>query len=422
MRSLLPSLLALVTAVHAAPAKKSTLGDSPALSLLPDGSQLEGVVIPHHDKEHRLVNSLSAELVTMVNRDTIDATKVVIDFYDKKGERSAQIRFIEATLKQKANLIQSKLPVTIHSRSFEARGSGLHYSLEGGQGLLLGPAATWIKSNPDTAMNLKSTPSLFGAAGLAILSQSGASAQQPASTTTTKDPVLVVGRAPEGASIDDPNKAAREAEQSRKASESALGFIAQTSADPKKILPGDASQAVEQPLQVTPGPMDTVITCDGGMVFDAEKGILIYYKNVKVSDPRYTLSGADEFKVFLGTKKPTGKPQAKPEGGDMDLGAKFDKVERIEAKGAVRILQKATEKGKAPVEASGASFTYYPETGQMILSGGYPWVLQGSTYMRAKQPNLTLRVEKSGSFKTEGEWEMGGTLNQNKKTENKPNR
>jgi hypothetical protein len=30
--------------------------------------------------------------------------------------------------------------------------------------------------------------------------------------------------------------------------------------------------------------------------------------------------------------------------------------------------------------------------------------------MRAKQPNLTLRIQKSGSFVTEGNWDMGGSL------------
>jgi hypothetical protein len=46
----------------------------------------------------------------------------------------------------------------------------------------------------------------------------------------------------------------------------------------------------------------------------------------------------------------------------------------------------------------------------MILSGGYPWVKQGATFMRAEQPNLNLRILKSGSFVTEGKWVMGGPI------------
>ena len=32
--------------------------------------------------------------------------------------------------------------------------------------------------------------------------------------------------------------------------------------------------------------------------------------------------------------------------------------------------------------------------------------------MRAKQPNLNLRILKTGSFVTEGNWDMGGNLEQ----------
>ena len=74
------------------------------------------------------------------------------------------------------------------------------------------------------------------------------------------------------------------------------------------------------------------------------------------------------------------------------------------------ITQKQVEKGKQPVQASGAIFTYRPGTGEIVLSGGYPWVKQGTTFMRAKEPNLNLRIQKSGSFITEGNWDMGGNI------------
>jgi hypothetical protein len=167
---------------------------------------------------------------------------------------------------------------------------------------------------------------------------------------------------------------------------------------------------------------------------------MVYLKNVRVTDPRFILSGANELKIFLGKKPATApkkpaaspekpaaspeKPAASPEKPAASRekpakkdplgsgpGAKFDDVERIVASGAVRILQKATEAGKEPVEASGAICTYHPKTGQIILSGGYPWVKQGATFMRAEQPNLILRILKTGSFVTEGKWVMGGPLN-----------
>lgn len=145
------------------------------------------------------------------------------------------------------------------------------------------------------------------------------------------------------------------------------------------------------------------------MFFDAEKGIFVFLRNVRVTDPRFELSGASELKIFLEQKQPQSS-DTPPRNGPVT--ARFGDVERIIATGAVRLLQKQPEPGKQPVEASGAIFTYHPKTGNITLSGGYPWVRQGDTFMRAQQPNLTLRIQKDGSFTTEGQWEMGGKINQ----------
>jgi hypothetical protein len=171
------------------------------------------------------------------------------------------------------------------------------------------------------------------------------------------------------------------------------------------------------------------------MYFDSDAGVLVYLKNVVVKDPRYDLSGADELKIFFAKKPveakpaestplaatetaspapPDAKTNAKsPLGGD--IGAKFGDVERIVATGAVRIDQKPVA-GKEAIKASGRVFTYHLKEDRIILSGGYPWFTQGTTYMRAKKPNLTLQLfPKTCSFNTQGEWEMGGNLEQKKK-------
>jgi lipopolysaccharide export system protein LptA len=153
------------------------------------------------------------------------------------------------------------------------------------------------------------------------------------------------------------------------------------------------------------------------MYFDADDGVFVYLRNVVVKDPRFDLSGANELKVFLG-KKPDEKTRENASQKSADgkgVGARFGDVERIVATGAVRVLQKQIEPGKLPVEASGAIFTYHPKTGNIHLQGGYPWVKQGTSFMRAKEPNLILRIKKDGSFVTEGRWDMRGKVDQSTK-------
>ena len=200
----------------------------------------------------------------------------------------------------------------------------------------------------------------------------------------------------------------------KKATETAISFVEksgiETTATEKAEEPKEAA-----PLKVNPGPNDTIINCDGGMYFDAEEGVLVYLKNVTVKDPRFSLSGANELKVFFDKKEAPAKKKDDPdkkegESKSTGPGANFGDVRKLVATGAVRILQKGV-KGKQPVEASGAILTYGVSSGEIIISGGYPWVKQGGFFARAKQPNLTLRLLVDGSFSTQGNWEMGGNLN-----------
>jgi hypothetical protein len=201
----------------------------------------------------------------------------------------------------------------------------------------------------------------------------------------------------------------------------------------------DTVTASARPLEIQSGPDDTLIHCEGGMYFDADEGVMVYLKNVTVKDPRFNLSGASELKIFF-EKKPakveTADSQKPPEdtvkstapastppdktkpAAKGSPGSGFGEVERIVATGAVLIEQKA-EPGKEPIHASGAIFSYNVKADQIILSGGYPWYTQGTTFMRAREPNLTIRMSpKTGSFVTEGVWDMGGNLESKKEKTN----
>jgi hypothetical protein len=429
LRSTLPLLLALTTAVHAADGPKARDAEPKKLSatsLLPDGSELKGVMIPRHDENHHLVGSLKADVITLVNDTMIAGKQVFIDFYNLDGSSRGHIELPKATFNQQKGLLQSNDNVTIHSQQFQARGSGVHYAIQKGDGFLTGPGTTWIES-PKTTMN--SSRSLIGAAGIALIAQTTA-----APTTTTPDaakldPVLVQGvkQSAHSEVMSDTHEALKkDLEKSAEATKQTKEFLDQTDITPEEVGANAVPSPDGKPMDIQIGPNDTMVSFDGGMYFDVDKGLLVYLKNVKVNDPRFALDGANELKIFLAKdttdkkpadKKPTDKKPAdnktadkKPESGSgASLEKKFDKVERIVATGAVHILQKSTEKGKAPIEASGAIFTYHPITGEIIISGGYPWVKQGSNFMRARQPNLTLRIQKSGSFHTEGQWDMGGS-------------
>ena len=200
------------------------------------------------------------------------------------------------------------------------------------------------------------------------------------------------------------------------ASKAAAAFLVQ--ADLPAVSTADAA-AVSKPLDIKSGPKDTVINFEGGMYFDPEQGVLVYLKNVTVKDPRFDLSGANELKVFFG-KKPAKEPKDQPEpsksdkpkgGFGGDFGANFGEVERIVATGAIVLNQKPTDATQEPIKASGATFSFNLKADQILISGGFPWVIQGNRFLRAMEPNLLLRISpEAGSFTTDGHWEMGGNI------------
>lgn len=417
MRGILPVLILLAPAIAASgkerpmPAPKKKLS---AVALLPPGSQLQGVMLPRYDDKRRLSGVLKAQTMTLVSEEVIAGESVSIEFFNPDRSPRGRIDLVKAVLDQAKGLLRASEKVTIQADRIHARGNGLVYSFEQSEGFLTGPAVTRILAATETTMNSKSTP--LRSAAAAIAASATLAAAPPAPLTPEQSAAIQADAAPAAETLAEASDQARgnlraELESSAAATAAASAFLEQ--ADLLADAPSAAVPEPAQALDVKPGPADTVISCDGGMYFDADAGVFVYLKNVRVADPRFSLNGANELKIFL-AKKPeepaAGKSEDKKPG--MGLGAKFGDVERIVATGAVRILQKQPEAGKEPVEASGAIFTYHAGSGEIVLTGGYPWVKQGTSFMRANQPNLSLRIHKNGSFVTEGNWDMGGTLNQ----------
>jgi lipopolysaccharide export system protein LptA len=421
MRSFLPALMLLQPCLHAEGNLQLPENSERVTSLLPNGSKLHQVMLPRYDENQRLSAVLKADVMTLVSGQVISGDRISVAFYNTDTSQRARLEMAHAVLDQSTGLLKAEDAVTLRGGRIEADGTGLVYHMQKSEGFLTGPVGTRIRANTETTMNqrrstTRSAMALAGATMLATVSTAGAA--PPAALTDAEKSAIAADAATAApgqvqaleasrASLRDGLAAAAEATQAAAAFLDEAGMGGAASDSP-------VIQAPEAPLEIESAAGDTLINCDGGMYFDADAGILVYLKNVHVRDPRFDLSGANEVKIFLAKKPAAADPADTGEKKDKPgFGAGFGDVERVVATGAVRILQKQPEQGKQPVEASGAIFTYHPKTGEIVITGGYPWVKQGSSFMRAKQPNLSLRIHQSGSFVTEGNWEMGGRLNQN---------
>jgi hypothetical protein len=412
------------------------------MSLLPDGSVLHGVLLPRYDKDRNLVGDLKAKAMTLFNDkgiNKIQGEDVLIKFYKPDRSLRGKVHLKKAIFDQTTSQLRADEPVEITTDNLFAKGNGLIYSFQNGQGFLIGPSTTCL-SYPETSTQTSMRPSTNQTAALLALcfSPSLAVCLPPANVSETELSAIKTAAASSKPELDSQTEVVEsnltaDITAAQKASESAHRFA--KSADIKNITTETKEEGA--PLEVAPTPNDTIIKCDGGMYFDAEAGVLVYLKNVTVTDPRFTLTGADELKVFFAKKDPkkitpsdkkneqkkesSSSEPNKAEGEKKETvkkpetigpAANFGDVQKLIASGTVRLVQKGVA-GKDPVEASGGLLTYDVPKGEIIISQRYPWVKQGSFYARAKQPNLTLRLLNSGSFTTQGEWEMGGNLKLN---------
>ncbi len=414
-RPLTAFVLLTATAVAgdtAPPAKKI-----PAIALLPDGSELKGVMVPRYDENKKLIGVLKSGAMTLLNAQELAGKLISIEFFNPDQTPRGRIDLKSAIFYQEKGLLAAKEPVEIVTPRLTARGSGLHYSFTQGEGFLSGPATTTLQAPTETTMHTPSS-SLRAAAllGLALLPLTAAPPPEISAAEKAALQADTVSRAPQAAAGIAAAKAALATDlaDATAASQAATTFLVQAG------IPAAAASvaAPVQPLDVKPGVGDTVIHCEGGMYFDADEGVLVYLKNVTVKDPRFDLSGADELKIFLGKKPadPAKKEAPEPDKTDKPgIGANFGDVERIVANGVIKLDQKAVG-GKDPIQASAAVFSYNVKEDLILLSGGYPWVVQGKQAFRATQPNLVLRLSpKTGEMRTEGAWDTILNLEQKPK-------
>lgn len=422
--ALLPAMLAAQQAEPRVKVVEPTQLDQslPSISLLPVGAVLRDVMIPRYDRNRQLTSCLRSSQITLIDPDTIETRKVRLEFFGPERARRGFVDVLRATYNQKTGVLKSTEAVDIKTDRFSANGSGLHYHLRSGKGFLAGPVTTLsqgLAPQPSTSMKLSPKSTAAAVAAAAVIATS-AHAEPPVRLTPEQRAVA------EQASASKASEAKAAVDDARQEVTTSERKITETSNQAREFL-AEAGVAVEPSNQPATGPLEVPasannsrIQADDGMYFDAEKGVIVFLKNVRVSDARFDLTGAQELKIMLEPKAASakdGKPKADQSDnadtpkspGLFPSGASFGDVERVIATGQVRITMKG-QNGQPDTEASAAVFNMNVKTGEILMHGGYPWVKQGTTFARAKQPDLYLRIFKNNSFVTEGQWDMGGAL------------
>lgn len=388
--------------------------------VLEPNSVLTGVMFPRYDHNLRLTSVLRAKSVTLVDHEVLDGESVNILLYQADRSSRGTVELAKARYHQGKGKVRATGPTKLVFGRISTTASGLFLTVDSAEGFLTGPVATRLAPAPPKATTMNPRVAPFRASallGTALLTQSlvAAPAPAPAPTVATEAPAAA------NESVNRDNlRAALEA--SAEATRAATAYLEQENL----LVQTGAATAIPhhepKAIAIQAGPEDTVIKCDAGTYVDGEKGVLVYLGNVTVTNPEFSLKGANELKAFF-TKIPdppapdaktgeAGKPAAatetKPASTEAALVAKAaDKVpiagelasgkwelDRIVATGAVYFsyLKAPAKEGEVPIEASGAIFTYHAKTKTATLSGGQPWVRKGGIINQAKLANQTITI------------------------------
>jgi lipopolysaccharide export system protein LptA len=441
--------------------------------LMPDGGILKNVLIPQYDDKLMLSATLRAEEMEIavakktktVEIKLIDALKVKLEFFNPDRTPRGKIEMATARYDAKKQFLTSDQPVSLVSDDLTAEGSRLVYDLKKTRGFLHGPVtATTTTTDRSTSMNSKPVRQAIAAGSLMMAAATGLPAQEPAVPLADRiaesrlspeeiqrlDEAAVTRKALVEAEVERESKEFAEATaQSELADATLADFFRAAALTTLLAEPLAAPAAGDVPRPNIPvDPTQTRITSDDGAFFDSPNGLLVFLKNVVVKDPRFTLTGADELKVFFepkvdpeaaakgkagdadGKAAEPAKPDTAPAGEKPKLekvddaglnAAKFGKPVEIIATGTVVVEYLPEKKDEPPVKASARTVIYNLKTEQFTLRGGSPWVLREGQLSSVPGNDAYIVIKKDGSFVT-GNGGIDARMDIKEKDEDKKNR
>lgn len=437
-------------------------GAFPTLSILPEGSILRRVRLPRYDENFNPTSLLAAEQLTVLDKDRIEGEGVTIELYEPDGSLRARSKMRSAVYNQDKSTLLAREAVYLKGKNFVASGAGLIFHWETRQGFLNGPASTrFTYLKKDTAMNTTLFPS--PASSLQTAALLGTWLAVNTSVVATAPSGLTPGELAQLDKLSRPaagqvsltrsetGKVIREHEALSAAADKHIAPFLKSIGQGALLVQSDAGAApAEQPATkppsdkkpaLKPGESSLLVECDGGLYFDNETGILVYMKNIRLTEDRFKLTCSDELKVFLSqeekpadkeppTDQPTGQEKppesSKQEAAATQAGSKktgegsdgkkdgqlssFGNLRQIIATGKVKVVR-VDDQGQ-PFVAMAETASYEASTGEIILRGGRPRLQQHKNqYLQAQEPGQWIKVLKNGKLVTSsGKWKMVAVL------------
>ncbi len=393
--------------------KRSRL--SPALDLLPAGCTLTEVRIPRYDKEKRRAALVRAGILKVISEQQVRGDNIELRIFSKEEKESLRVHMGAAEYFRPTGVLKAEEVITVSGERLKARGAGGFFHLESRQAFVTGPVSTAFlrpkKKDPgkkDGPLKPLDPPDPPDPPLSSLAAHAPQFLEPQAFTRGERDEIEALLRSKSKSVLADRAPTRELMTRSQQLSQVAeVGLRSFTKLVNQRNLLTSVRSSEGLPRPALPdllGKNAILVTCEGGMYIDAEKGHISYLRNIEIVEARFTLNCSSHLNVFFEKKDVNGEKQS----ASVE---DFGDLKTIVASGGVRVVRNDPRKNRPPVVATAESAIVDVKTGDIVLQGGTPAIQQGPNALRAGEPDLYLRYYANGNvFAEKGRWTTVGDL------------
>jgi len=439
-----PLLLALVlfgTGPERAPAQKEPEGKNPELPYqklgpimdnLPAGSMLKEVRIPVFNKKLERMALLQSDFLKVLTKRDLRAENIALRYFQDDSVL-IRMRMSSANFSLNTGILRAHKVITLRGGKIRGQGAGGIFHLESRSGFLRGPVSTLLaasdnpKGNPPASGKNEHPPeNPLSPAGLSELATAFTGPEGLTGTERRKIDTLLQSRTRSVLANRAPTRNfMTQSRQSSGKADADLRSFSHTIQIPESKLLSPVSQGnpvTPPPVKATRG--EVLITAEGGMFLNPERGHISYLRNIEVTESRFTLTCAGHLKVFFPPQdlsKAIRNSDTSSRDNTLPVGGESREKEKTFSElvdpylfvisGGVRVALKDPSGRNPPSIATGETAVVNRRTGDIVLQGGTPTIRQGLNSLTAGSPDLYLRLYQNGDFYAEeGLWTTVGDL------------
>ncbi len=412
----------------------------PIMDNLPAGSMLKEVRIPVFDKKLRRMALLQSRFLKVRTKRDLIAENIALRYFH---DDSVLIRMEmeSADFSLATGVLRAHQAITLDAEKLKGQGTGGVFHLESRAGFIRGPVSTRMAgtnrrdADPATSEEQAAPPA---SPPLPVdLSELATTFTGPEDLTSSErrlvDTLLqsrtksvVANRAPTR------NFMTQSRQSSGRADTDLRSFSHTVEIPESRLLAQIRGKDSNTLPHLQPSADEILITAEGGMFLNPERGHISYLRNVEVAESRFTLTCAGHLKVFFPPQALTKaiRDSKIPEEGDKGSQGKSRSDQRGKTfselvdpylfviSGGVRMTLRDPSGEKPPAIATGETAVIDRRTGDIVLQGGTPTIKQGSNSLTAGSPDLYLRIYQNGDlYAEEGLWTTVGNLTRTKSEE-----